>query len=53
VLVLTSPSPRLTSGTVSGSFDLTLNKSDGLRKGRLYVQIDSEKAPDGNLWAGC
>jgi len=39
-----------TSGTVSGSFELTPEQIDGLRKGRLYVQIDSEKAPDGNLW---
>jgi hypothetical protein len=38
------------SGTISGSFDLTPEQIDGLRKGRLYVQIDSEKAPDGNLW---
>lgn len=38
------------SGNISGSFDLTPEQIDGLRKGRLYVQIDSEKAPDGNLW---
>src|SRR5712692_5584860 len=40
---------KAASGTVSGSFDLTPEQIDGLRKGRLYVQIDSEKAPDGNL----
>jgi hypothetical protein len=39
-----------TSGTFSGSFDLTTDQVDSLRKGRLYVQIHSEKAPDGNLW---
>jgi len=41
---------KAASGTVAGSFDLTPEQIDGLRKGRLYVQIDSEKAPDGNLW---
>ena len=41
---------KAVSGTISGSFDLTPEQIDGLRKGRLYVQIDSEKAPDGNLW---
>ena len=38
------------SGTVTGSFDLTAEQVESLRKGRLYVQIHSEKAPDGNLW---
>ena len=41
---------KAASGAISGSFDLTPEQIDGLRKGRLYVQIDSEKAPDGNLW---
>jgi len=41
---------KAASGTISGSFDLTPEQIDGLRKSRLYVQIDSEKAPDGNLW---
>jgi len=41
---------RAASGTISGSCDLTREQVDALRKGRLYVQIDSEKAPDGNLW---
>jgi hypothetical protein len=41
---------KAATGTISGSFDLTPEQIDGLRKGRLYVQIDSEKAPDGNLW---
>jgi hypothetical protein len=40
----------MTSGTVSGTFDLTNDQVESLRKGRLYVQIASEKAPDGNLW---
>jgi len=38
------------SGSVSGAFDLTSDQVDSLRKGRLYIQIASQKAPDGNLW---
>lgn len=38
------------NGTISGSFDLTADQADALRKGRFYVQIDSEKGSDGNLW---
>jgi hypothetical protein len=38
------------SGTLSGSFDLTPIQVADLEKGRLYVQLHSEKAPDGNLW---
>jgi CHRD domain len=37
-------------GTVSGSLELTLEQIADLRNGRLYVQIQSERAPDGNLW---
>jgi len=38
------------SGTVTGVFDLTAEQLEHLRKGRLYIQINSEKAPEGNLW---
>jgi hypothetical protein len=41
---------RGTSGTISGTFDLTPAQVADLEQGRLYVQIHSEKAPDGNLW---
>ena len=41
---------KAASGTISGSLDLTAEQIENLRKGRLYVQIDSEKAPEGNLW---
>jgi hypothetical protein len=37
-------------GTVSGTLDLTPDQIADLRNGRLYVQIQSERAPDGNLW---
>ncbi len=39
-----------TSGTISGSIVLTKDQIDDLAAGRLYVQLHSEKAPDGNLW---
>jgi CHRD domain-containing protein len=41
---------KATSGTVSGTVDLTTQQIDDLRKGKLYVQIHSQKAPEGNLW---
>ena len=37
-------------GTVSGTVELTPDQIADLRSGRLYVQIQSERAPDGNLW---
>jgi hypothetical protein len=39
-----------TSGTVSGTLQLTPAQIDDLRRERFYVQIHSEKAPEGNLW---
>jgi hypothetical protein len=42
-----TPAP---SGSVTGAFDLDANQLEGLRKGQLYIQVASEKAPDGNLW---
>jgi hypothetical protein len=41
---------KATSGTITGSIELTPEQLTGLRKGGLYVQIQSEKAPDGVLW---
>jgi hypothetical protein len=41
---------KATAGSVSGSVDLTASEVQDLRNGRLYVQVDSERAPDGNLW---
>ncbi|MBV9503956.1 MAG: CHRD domain-containing protein [Acidobacteriia bacterium] len=38
------------SGMISGSVDLTPPQIEALRKGGLYIQIHSEKAPDGVLW---
>ena len=41
---------KAVSGTISGSLDLTAAEVDSLRKGKLYIQIHSEKPPDGTLW---
>lgn len=39
-----------TKGSISGSIDLTPEQIKGLRDGKLYIEIASEKAPEGNLW---
>jgi len=41
---------KAVKGTFSGSVELTPDQIADLRNGRLYVQIQSERAPDGNLW---
>lgn len=41
---------KATSGNISGSLDLNAQEVDSLKKGKLYVQIYSEKPPDGTLW---
>ena len=35
--------------TINGSFDLTTEQVDALKKGRIYVQLHSEGAPNGHL----
>jgi hypothetical protein len=37
-------------GTISGTIELTPDQIADLRAGRFYVQVQSERAPDGNLW---
>jgi len=37
-------------GAISGTIELTPDQVADLRKGEWYVQIQSERAPDGNLW---
>ena len=45
------PSQRLlASGEITGVVELTPAQIDDLEKGCVYVQLHSEKAPDGNLW---
>ena len=41
---------KAVKGTLNGSVELTPDQIVDLRAGRLYVQIQSERAPDGNLW---
>jgi len=41
---------KSTKGSISGAVDLTADQVKGLRDGRLYIEVASEKAPDGNLW---
>lgn len=41
---------RAASGTVKGAVNLTDRQREALEKSALYIQIHSEKAPDGNLW---
>jgi hypothetical protein len=38
-----------TSGKISGDVRLTPAQADGLRRGNVYLQIQSEEAPNGNL----
>jgi hypothetical protein len=39
-----------TSGKLSATLDLTPAQVEDLGRERFYVQLHSEKAPDGNLW---
>ena len=41
---------RATKGTLTGSITLTQEQLKGLREGRFYIELASEKAPEGNLW---
>ncbi len=39
-----------TSGAFKGTVTLTREQAAAFAQGLLYVQVHSEKAPDGNLW---
>lgn len=39
-----------TSGAITGSVELTPSQVTELTKSSIYLQLHSEKAPDGNLW---
>jgi CHRD domain len=41
---------KATGGMISGSVTLTREQARALERGRVYLQISSERAPDGNLW---
>ena len=38
------------SGEISGTFTLTPGQVAALKLGKLYVMLDSQSAPTGNLW---
>ena len=42
--------PQSASGSFSAEFKLTPAQIESLHQGRLYLQIHSAAAPDGNLW---
>jgi hypothetical protein len=50
VLDLAVTKTDASSGTLGGSLTLSAIQVADLQKGLLYVQLHSEKAPDGNLW---
>ena len=41
---------QATNGTLMGTVQLTKEQLQDLAQGKLYVQIASQKAPEGNLW---
>ena len=41
---------KATNGMISGSIMLTPEQARALERGRVYLQISSERAPEGNLW---
>jgi hypothetical protein len=42
-----TPAPK---GTITGTVNLTAEQVADLKQGRLYIQIYSQGAPEGNLW---
>jgi hypothetical protein len=38
-------------GTISGTVKLNGRQLTALKRGHVYVQLNSQKAPEGNLWA--
>lgn len=41
---------KANEGDVRGSLELSEQQAEALRAGRVYLQIHSESAPEGNLW---
>ncbi len=42
--------PQAKNGDISGTFALTPDQVAALKSGKLYVILDSQSAPKGNLW---
>lgn len=43
------PFPKASSGKISAAVDLSPEQIEDLRAGRLYLQIHSERAPEGSI----
>jgi hypothetical protein len=41
---------QATSGTLQGAYELSSAQLQDLKKGHWYIQLHSQKAPEGNLW---
>lgn len=41
---------KSTSGSLEARIELNPEQVDALNNGRIYIQINSESAPEGNLW---
>ena len=39
-----------TEGRIEGDFELDPAEVEALRSGRFYIQVNSQGAPEGNLW---
>ncbi len=48
--ILDLTAAKAQSGAISGTVDLTPAQVEALKAGKLYIQLQAEKAPDGNLW---
>jgi hypothetical protein len=48
--MLDLPVTKATSGTITGDLTLTPIQVDHLVRNRVYIQLYSEKAPEGVLW---
>ena len=42
--------PQAPNGDVTGTFTLTSDQVDALKSGKIYVILNSQSAPKGNLW---
>jgi hypothetical protein len=47
--ILTLTATKTTNPTISGTLDLTPQQVEDLKGEQLYVQLNSERAPEGNL----
>lgn len=41
---------KAASGTISGNVNLTTEQVNDLKAGKLYIQVQSQKGPEGHLW---